>query len=1524
MNQQEPTTAPEEVLSDLDLPSTDLEILAASENVTFEPNRAKLREISPTIDPGLETGLCGYIDSIDAVGIAGWLIDLGNVDRAFRIDAHLGGLLVSSSETYIERADVGGIVGRPAACGFSIPWDSERLAPLLKDLPDSDVLALTVAPHGEGRNIGAELPLRVGRLREWLDALPRQPTRFMGRMESVSPYRIAGFVFDRTSPNTPVALEILLGGEVVAEILADVVRTDLKDYAIHLSCGFEWLMPHALHDGKSLRVDVRVRGRSFLLPGSGVQLNLPSAEAGIKRPVVGLAMAPGPVWTTGWVADTNSNEPLSVELLVDGQSIGRALAGTYGAALDNNPDYPFENVHTCFSFPTPSRALDGWVHEFRLRVVAWGAQQPAKACVRWAHGNHFGNLERCAGHEVSGWVAFRAQPAKDFLSLPVEIFIGGKLAAQCFLGETRTDVVALGNCQFAYRFQGNLGYAIVGPVSARYAGIELRGSSLRVVPAHQLAGNLDGVARDVITGWAANVKSPDDKIELELVADGQVVASFRPNCTRPDVNSALGLASSKVGFVLATPELLLDGEPHRVEVRFSASKNPLPSRVAEVRFKRNFQSLATHDPHPVLSEFISPPRRPLQSATETPVVSIVVLNRNGEDILNALLSSFVAVNSFERYEFIVVDHASKDASVAILNEWSARGVPITIIPLPYNGSFSGSNNLAIREFAKGEYVLLLNNDIVFVQDVLPTLVRTLQEDPRVGLAGIKLLDVVEDRGKNFYPPIQHLGIRYGDFGKRGILPYDEKLSPNSANEAFRPTNPAGVTGAAMLCRRTEYLAIGGLDETYFYGYEDVDLCLKYRVVNQQEVVCRNDLQALHHRGYSRLSGREMGVFERLDRNHLALMERWGYAIRNYYRRSLMLGDRIYSSERLRIAFAVTETGPNAVAGDYFTAMELARALAEFQHVEPVFLSERDDWYDLGQIHVLVVMRHDYDLRSIESARSDLVKVAWLRNHFESWLHQRWFDSFDIYLSSAPKFADRLSQLGYRCDLVPIATNIDAMAAGTPDPSLRCVAGFNGSAWSVERGVVKVFEEAARFVPTAIVGSGWQNSSVACSYRGLLPYERMPDFYASAEIIVDDANQSARIWGSANSRVFDALAAGTLVITNSAAASADLFDGALPVWNTPEEALALIRKYSQDAFARHELTRQLNAIVAARHTYRHRAAQLLDILQGFAANSLRIAVKVPVPTATEKEWWGDWHFAKSLKRALKAGGHSVRIDFLSDWSEPSTADDVVIVLRGLSEYTPDPTQINLLWILSHPEKISVAECSNFDHVFSASPRHAAHLKSLGVSASTLLQCADPEVMKPVPPDPSRRRTHLFVGNSRGHSRKIVSDLVDVGVELAIFGREWDGLAPHHMLEGDLIENEVLCEYYGNAGVVYNDHWPDMARWGFLSNRLFDAAACGAYIVSDQVDGLREVFEGLITTYETLPELADLSSSSAIAGWGPEQAHALRELVLSQHTFAHRVDTLMARVRELSAAKISGRSVSESGSYGPSRMSGDRAG
>lgn len=80
------------------------------------------------------------------------------------------------------------------------------------------------------------------------------------------------------------------------------------------------------------------------------------------------------------------------------------------------------------------------------------------------------------------------------------------------------------------------------------------------------------------------------------------------------------------------------------------------------------------------------------------------------------------------------------------------------------------------------------------------------------------------------------------------------------------------------------------------------------------------------------------------------------------------------------------------------------------------------------------------------------------------------------------------------------------------------------------------------------------------YKGFVPYAKLPEIYNQTKILVDDANHVTKEWGSVNSRVFDAIASGTLVISNSAEASRDVFNGMLDVYKDVEDLKLLMDKY----------------------------------------------------------------------------------------------------------------------------------------------------------------------------------------------------------------------------------------------------------------------------------------------------------------------------------------------------------------------------
>ena len=103
--------------------------------------------------------------------------------------------------------------------------------------------------------------------------------------------------------------------------------------------------------------------------------------------------------------------------------------------------------------------------------------------------------------------------------------------------------------------------------------------------------------------------------------------------------------------------------------------------------------------------------------------------------------------------------------------------------------------------------------------------------------------------------------------------------------------------------------------------------------------------------------------------------------------------------------------------------------------------------------------------------------------------------------------------------------------------------------------------------------------------------------------------------------------------------------------------------------------------------------------------------------------------------------------------------------------------------------------------------------------------------------------LFVGNSRRQLRPVVRDALTAGLPLAVYGDLWSGLVPDEMVHGRSIPNDQLAAAYRSAGVVLNDHHDAMRADGFVSNRLFDAVASGARVVTDPIldaAGLAELF------------------------------------------------------------------------------------
>ena len=113
----------------------------------------------------------------------------------------------------------------------------------------------------------------------------------------------------------------------------------------------------------------------------------------------------------------------------------------------------------------------------------------------------------------------------------------------------------------------------------------------------------------------------------------------------------------------------------------------------------------------------------------------------------------------------------------------------------------------------------------------------------------------------------------------------------------------------------------------------------------------------------------------------------------------------------------------------------------------------------------------------------------------------------------------------------LATNPIRFAPGADDPARSCDLTFTGNYWDVPRDVAETLPALAGEYEVKVLAAAGRRRRMAPLLAGILAYEELPRAYASATLVVDDTATHAKPFQAVNSRVFDALASGTLVVTN---------------------------------------------------------------------------------------------------------------------------------------------------------------------------------------------------------------------------------------------------------------------------------------------------------------------------------------------------------------------------------------------------------
>ena len=211
-------------------------------------------------------------------------------------------------------------------------------------------------------------------------------------------------------------------------------------------------------------------------------------------------------------------------------------------------------------------------------------------------------------------------------------------------------------------------------------------------------------------------------------------------------------------------------------------------------------------------------------------VSIIYVNWNCAEEIAASIHSVRSMSRSSRVQFIVVDNASPQGSAPL-----DQDPGIHVIHNPANHGFGAGCNLGSLA-AQGRYLLFLNPDTRFLNDVLSHLLPFLQAHPSAGIVGPMLQN---EAGHVQFDGARSLPTLFNEFLQHSTLAFKFPRSawtsrPYLSDWDHRSTREVEtVLGACMLLRANVFASIGGFDEKFFLYSEEVDLCRRLRSAGLQ-------------------------------------------------------------------------------------------------------------------------------------------------------------------------------------------------------------------------------------------------------------------------------------------------------------------------------------------------------------------------------------------------------------------------------------------------------------------------------------------------------------------------------------------------------------------------------------------------------------------------------------------------------------------------------------------------------------------
>ena len=265
-----------------------------------------------------------------------------------------------------------------------------------------------------------------------------------------------------------------------------------------------------------------------------------------------------------------------------------------------------------------------------------------------------------------------------------------------------------------------------------------------------------------------------------------------------------------------------------------------------------------------------------------PLVSIIIPNKDNQDSLKLCIDSIEKKSTYDNYEIIIVENNSTSEEIFEYYRDIEKKDNIRVVYWKDIFNYSAINNFGVK-YAKGEYLILLNNDTEIITENWIELMLGQCQRKEVGIVGVKL----------YYPDdtIQHAGVIIGMGGVAGhIYTGSPKENVGYFARAILQQDLSAVTAACLMVKKSVYDEVGGLNETLKVAFNDVDFCLSVREKGYL-IVFEPQAELYHYESKSRGQEDSPEKIARFESEVEYMQEHWPYVLKHgdpYYNENLTL------------------------------------------------------------------------------------------------------------------------------------------------------------------------------------------------------------------------------------------------------------------------------------------------------------------------------------------------------------------------------------------------------------------------------------------------------------------------------------------------------------------------------------------------------------------------------------------------------------------------------------------------------------